>query len=94
VATLISIIGKEALARYAFWIGKTHQSGSVIADGWHHRSDAVSSVIILAGIFLGSLFWWIDAALAILVAMMIFWAAYGVIRDAAAVIIGEEPSRQ
>jgi cation diffusion facilitator family transporter len=94
VATVASIIIKEALAQYAFWIGKHHNSGSVIADGWHHRSDAISSIVVLAGIFVGSYFWWIDAALAMVVALMIFWAAYGVIRDAAAVILGEEPSNE
>ena len=82
------------MAQYAFWVGKRHKAGSVIADGWHHRSDAVSSVVVLVGILLGGMFWWVDAVLAIVVAVMIFWAAYGVIRDAALVILGEEPSNE
>ena len=94
VATIISIILKEALAQYAFWIGKKTRSRSVSADGWHHRSDAISSVIILVGILLGRYLWWIDAILAMLVAAMILWVAISVIRDAASTILGEEPSEE
>ncbi|MBN2167585.1 MAG: cation transporter [Marinilabiliaceae bacterium] len=94
VATIISIILKEALAQYAFWIGKKTKSKSVIADGWHHHSDAFSSVIILIGIFLGKYFWWIDALMAMIVTIMILWVAISIIRDASSTILGEEPSTE
>ena len=51
---------KEAMAQYAFWIARETGARSVRADAWHHRSDAISSVVILAGIFLGRHLWWID----------------------------------
>lgn len=92
VATVISIVLKEVLAQYAFWVGRKTKSKSVKADGWHHRSDAISSVVILIGIYLGKYFWWIDSLLAILVALLIFSVAISVIKDAASVILGEDPS--
>ena len=33
---------KEALAQYTLYIGKKIASSSLIADGWHHRSDAIA----------------------------------------------------
>ena len=45
------IIVNELLAQYAFWVGRKTGNPSLKADGWHHRSDALSSIIILVGIF-------------------------------------------
>ena len=94
VAMITSILVKEGLAQYAFWAGKKTSSNTLKADGWHHRSDAISSVMILAGIFLGKYFWWIDGVLGILVAAMIGWAAYSIIRDAVQPLMGEKPSEK
>jgi cation diffusion facilitator family transporter len=47
VVTIISIVVKEALAQYAFYIAKKTDNVSVKADAWHHRSDALSSVVVL-----------------------------------------------
>lgn len=91
IATVISIIVKELLAQFAFWAGKKTKSVTLKADAWHHRSDAISSVIILAGIFFGPYFWWIDGVLGMIVAVMIFYAAYKIIRDAGNPLMGEEP---
>lgn len=91
IATVVSIICKELIAQFAFWAGKKTNSVTLKADGWHHRSDAISSVIILVGIFLGPYFWWIDGVLGIIVAAMIFYAAYEIIRDASSPLLGEEP---
>ena len=66
VVTASSILVKEALAQFAFWTGKKLDSKSLLADGWHHRSDALSSIIVLAGIFLGRQLWWMDGALGII----------------------------
>jgi len=92
VVTIISILFKEALAQFAFWSGKKIKSKSLKADAWHHRSDAISSVIILVGIFLGKYFWWIDGILGIIVASIIGWAAFKAIKEAISSLLGETPS--
>lgn len=91
VATVVSIVVKEALAQYAFRIARESNSRSVRADAWHHRSDAISSVVILAGILLGKHVWWIDGVMGIVVALLIFYAAYDILRDAMNVMMGEIP---
>lgn len=93
-ATFFSIIGKEALAQYAFHIARITHNSSVKADAWHHRSDALSSLVVLAGLFLNPYFWWIDGALGIIVSLMLFYVAYGIIREAVNKLLGEEPSEE
>ena len=92
VVTIVSIILKEVLAQYAFFLGRKTGSLTIKADGWHHRTDALSSVIILAGIFLKDRFWWIDSVLGIIVSLMLFYAAYTIIKEAINKILGESPS--
>jgi cation diffusion facilitator family transporter len=89
--TVISIVMKEALAQYAIWIGKKTGSRAVKADAWHHRSDALSSVIILVGIFFSTYFWWIDGVLGIIVALLILYAAFDILKDSVNPMLGSEP---
>ena len=94
VITVISIIVKELLAQYAFYIGRKTNSSSVKADGWHHRSDALSSVVVLAGILFAKQFWWIDSVLGIIIALMLFYAAFVILKESITKILGEEPDEK
>ncbi len=91
VVTVISLIVKEALAQYAIKIGKKTGVESIKADGWHHRSDAFSSGIILIGIVIQKYIWWIDGLLGIFVAIVIFYSAYVIIFKTIQVLLGQEP---
>jgi len=91
IVTVVSIIVKEMMAQFAFWAGRKSDSLILKADGWHHRSDALSSIIILVGILCGSFASWIDGALGILVSLMIFYASYQILRDSVSRLIGEMP---
>lgn len=51
IAALVSIIVKEAMFWYARYYGKKLRSSALIADAWHHRSDAMSSIGSLIGIY-------------------------------------------
>lgn len=92
VVTLVSIICKEGMAQYAFWAAKKSNSSILKADAWHHRSDAVSSVVILVGISVGKYFWWTDAVLSFIVALMIGWASYQILSKEIKSLLGESPS--
>ncbi|WP_455673077.1 cation diffusion facilitator family transporter [Phocaeicola sp.] len=50
VAAIVSILLKEVLFRYTVRIGKKYNSQAVIANAWHHRSDALSSIGTAVGI--------------------------------------------
>ena len=51
LAALISIITKEWMYWYTIKVSKKYNSDSLKADAWHHRSDALSSVGSLIGIY-------------------------------------------
>jgi len=46
----VSIVIKEALYQYTVIVGKRIRSQAVIANAWHHRSDALSSVAVFIGV--------------------------------------------
>ncbi len=94
IITILSILTKEALAQYAFWAARRSNSITLKADGWHHRTDALSSLIVLIGIGLGRFFWWMDGVLGIVVALMIFWAAYEILQSSTKRLMGETPDKE
>ncbi len=94
VVTAISIIVKEIMAEYAFWVGKKSNNAAVKADGWHHRSDAFSSLIILIGIFLKKYCPFIDEILGAIISIIIFYTAFTIIRETVDKILGEAPSSE
>ncbi len=79
IAAILSIVSKEALYQYTIKIGKKINSNAVIANGWHHRSDAFSSIGTLLGIggayVLGTHWTWLDPMASIIVSIFIFKVA-------------------
>lgn len=94
IVTAVSLIVKELMAQYAFHIYRKCQSLSLKADGWHHRSDAISSLVILVGIIAGRFVWWADGVLTLIVALMIAWTAFHIIRDGIKPLLGEAPDEE
>ena len=92
VVTIVSILVKEGMAQYAFWAAKKADSSILRADGWHHRTDALSSVVILIGIAVGKYFWWTDAVLGFIVAIMIGYASFKILSKEIKSLLGEKPS--
>ena len=92
VVTVISIIAKEALAQYAFYIYRKTGNVSIKADGWHHRTDALSSIVVLGGILFANQFWWIDSVLGAIISFMLFYATYQIAKEAVNKLLGEKPS--
>lgn len=69
---ICSILANEGLFHYTLQVGRQIQSDLIIANAWHHRSDAASSLVVLLGL-IGS-FWgilYLDAVAAIIVGFMI-----------------------
>jgi cation diffusion facilitator family transporter len=74
---LIAVLAKEALFRYTRRIARAIDSRLLAANAWHHRSDALSSIVVAVGIA-GALAGWpvADAVAAIIVAVMIAKVAW------------------
>ena len=84
VAAAVSILVKEILYRYTVRVGRRIDSPSVVANAWHHRSDALSSLGTLLGIgcafFLGDKWRIADPIAALIVSVFIFKIAFDLIR--------------
>jgi len=77
-AAIITLIGKEGLFRYMLRVAERLRSPMLIANAWHARADALSSLVVAAGIA-GALlgFRFADALAAIIVGAMIVKAGLG-----------------
>ncbi len=94
IVTALSIVVKEAMAQYSFYVGRLTSSRALKADGWHHRSDAISSVVILVGIFVGNYYWWIDGLLGIIVSILLFYTSYEIMKESISPLIGEDSNEK
>lgn len=80
LAAAVSIVTKEWLYRWTKRVGLRCESQAVVANAWHHRSDAFSSIGTFIGIggaiLLGDKWLVLDPIAAVIVSVMIFKVAY------------------
>lgn len=84
IAAIVSILAKEGIYRYTIYKERAIHSSALIANAWHHRSDALTSVAALVGIggamILGSKWAVLDPIAAAVVSIFIIKAAYDLIK--------------
>lgn len=97
-AMIATIVVKEAMAQYAFWAARTTKLSSLRADAYHHRSDTLSSAILLIGMIaakcFGNALWWMDGALSCVVGIILFRLAWVVLQGAASKLLGSRVSAE
>ncbi len=83
IAAIVSIAVKEAMFWYTRAAAKKIDSGALMADAWHHRSDALSSVGSFVGI-LGARLGLpvLDPIASVVICLFIIKAAYDIFKDA------------
>jgi cation diffusion facilitator family transporter len=82
VVAVASIVVKEWMFRYSRAAAKKINSGALMADAWHHRSDALSSVGSFLGILFARLgFPVMDPIASVVISLCILKAAYDVFKD-------------
>ena len=83
VAAIVSILMKEGMYWYTRYYAKKIDSGALMADAWHHRSDAFSSVGALIGIGGARLgFPIMDSVASLVIFVFIIKAAIDIFKDA------------
>lgn len=84
IAAVLSIVLKECVFRYTLVQGRKIKSDVLIANAWHHRSDAYSSLATLVGVagamFLGEKGRILDPLAAIFVSIYICKSGYDIVR--------------
>ena len=83
IAAVVSILSKEAMYWYTRFYARRFDSGALMADAWHHRSDALSSIGALIGIIGARMGYpMMDTAASLLICIFIAKAAYDIFKDA------------
>lgn len=83
IAAIVSIVSKETMFLYTRFYARRMNSSGLMAEAWHHRSDALSSVGALVGIWGARLGYpWLDAVASLLICAFIVKAAYDIFVDA------------
>lgn len=90
VAAVVSIVVKEGMYHYTRAAAKKIDSPALMADAWHHRSDALSSIgaaIGIGGARLGLPI--LDPIASLVICVMIAKAAYDIFRDAVSKMVDQ-----
>lgn len=83
VAAIVSIVTKEGMYWYTRFYARKINSDALMADAWHHRSDALSSIGALVGIYGARRgLWWFDSVASLIISLFIIKAAYDIFRNA------------
>jgi cation diffusion facilitator family transporter len=92
IIIIVSALIKEFLAQFSYAIGKKIKSDVLIADAWHHRSDAIASVAVGLGI-IGSYcgFSLLDPIFGLIVSFIIIYVGVDLIKKTSNLLIGTEP---
>jgi cation diffusion facilitator family transporter len=82
IAAILSIVIKEIMYWYTRATAKRINSGAMMADAWHHRSDALSSVASLMGIAGARLGYPVlDSVACLIISLFIVKVAYNIFMD-------------
>ena len=83
IAAIVSIVSKEAMYWYTRHYAKKIDSSALMADAWHHRSDAFSSIGALIGIGASRLGYPVmDSIASLVIFVFIVKAAFDIFKDA------------
>lgn len=90
---IFSVLIKEYMYHFSAALGEKINSEALMADAWHHRSDALSSVLVLialVGSYLG--FPALDAYFGFIVALFIAYAGYEIAKGSFSRLLGQAPA--
>lgn len=95
VASLGSVLAKEAMARYTFRAGRANNSPALLANAAMHRSDAVSSLAAAVGI-VGAMAGWpvLDSLAALVIAVMILKMGWDLLRENVMALMDTMPDHE
>ncbi len=91
-AAIVSIVVKEAMARYTDIAGRIHNSPALRTNAAHHRSDALSSLAAVVGIT-GARYGvpFLDNAAALAIAVWIVWMGWGLMKENTDILMETRP---
>ena len=92
VLMIVFAVVKELMARFSIILGKKIDSSTLIADAWHHRTDAVASVLVAVAI-VGARYnyYMLDAIFGMAISALIIYTGVKLAKDASDRLMGKTP---
>ena len=92
---MVTIILKEITARYAEFLSIKIASGTLHADAWHHRTDALSSFLVVGALIAGKYGYpSSDGWAGLGVALFLIYTGFEIAKDAVDDLIGKPPTME
>jgi cation diffusion facilitator family transporter len=92
---ILSAVFKEWMARFSAFLGKKINSQSLIADAWHHRSDAIATALVAAGLVLAGFgILRVDGLFGVGVSLLLLWVVYDLTKSSSSFLLGEAPAKE
>ena len=92
---LLTVFLKEGLDWYSLRLSKKIQSDILLADAWHHRLDAFSSLlVVIAFIFSHFNFPQLDGPVGVLISLIIIYSAYKIVKSPIDHLLGSPPDQE
>jgi cation diffusion facilitator family transporter len=86
---------KEWMSRLSIDMGNRISSSALIADAWHHRTDAIASLLVALAILASQFgYYRVDAVLGFAVSALIIWTGIEIFNDSTSKLIGESDDTQ
>ena len=93
VILCITIVLKEFLTYISSHLGKRIESSALKAESWHHRSDALSTVLVVIGFILYRFgLYYVDGIIAMIISAYIAYMGISLIKESGSILMGEAPS--
>ena len=93
LSIIITFFIKMIVAQYAEYLSSKIASGTLHADAWHHRADAISSFLVATAMILGKYgYFQVDGWTGLIVALFIMWSGFGIAKEAVDDLIGKPPT--
>lgn len=89
---ILSSIFKEWMARFSIFLGEKIKSNTLTADAWHHRSDAIATLLVAIGLLMADFgFYRIDGIMGVIVSILIGWVGIDLAKSSSSFLIGQIP---
>ena len=95
IVLLATVILKEFTAQYAEFLSSKIASGTLHADAWHHRTDALSSLLVVGALIAGKYgYSAVDGWAGLGVALLLIYTGIEIAKDAVDDLIGKPPTSE
>ncbi len=91
----LTAVAKEILGEISYYVGKKTGSDPLKADAWHHRGDAITTILVIGAIYgSGRGYLFLDPLAGIGIALLLGYIGGSYIKKATNKLLGEKPSKE